>query len=48
MHIQILVNKCILGEFGVVYKAMLGPKGTFSREVAVKTLKGWSRINILM
>jgi hypothetical protein len=28
------------GEFGVVYKAMLGPKGTFSREVAVKTLKG--------
>ena len=32
-----------------MYKAMLGPKGTFSREVAVKTLKGWSRIkNILM
>ena len=28
------------GEFGIVYRAKLGPRGTFCREVAVKTLKG--------
>ena len=30
----------IQGEFGIVYKARLGPRGTFSSQVAVKTLKG--------
>lgn len=29
-----------IGEFGVVYKARFGPRGKFSRVVAVKTLKG--------
>ena len=28
------------GEFGIVYKAKLGPTGRNSRDVAVKTLKG--------
>ena len=36
----------LTGEFGVVYKALLGPKGAFSREVAVKTLKGWFKIEL--
>ena len=31
---------CFPGEFGVVYKARLGPMGLSGREVAVKTLKG--------
>ena len=30
----------LTGEFGIVYKARLGPQGTAGREVAVKTLKG--------
>ena len=29
-----------LGEFGIVYRARLGPVGKNSIEVAVKTLKG--------
>ena len=28
------------GEFGIVYRARLGPQGRAGREVAVKTLKG--------
>ena len=28
------------GEFGIVYRAKLGPRGSFAYEVAVKTLKG--------
>ena len=30
----------IPGEFGIVYRARLGPRGRFSHVVAVKTLKG--------
>lgn len=30
----------IIGKFGVVYRARLGPRGKFSHVVAVKTLKG--------
>ena len=36
----ILLVFLLPGEFGVVYRARLGPKGVSSREVAVKTLKG--------
>ena len=39
-----LSNLVISGEFGVVYRARLGPRGRFSRVVAVKTLRGlWSK-----
>ena len=48
MMLVMLLYSCYLyklllaGEFGVVYRARLGPMGLSGREVAVKTLKGLS------
>ena len=43
-----LINVYSLGEFGIVYRATLGPHGRSGQEVAVKTLKGrnvhWCRL----
>ena len=41
MNVTLLVPGESAGEFGVVYKARLGPRGTFRAMVAVKTLKGF-------
>ena len=41
-----LMHSLRSGEFGIVYRAKLGPKGTFCREVAVKTLKGLLKRNV--
>ena len=35
----------LAGEFGIVYRARFSPQGRPSREVAIKTLKGWSIAN---
>ena len=38
---------CYVGEFGIVYKAKLSFPGRLSREVAIKTLKGYNVVTKL-